>query len=453
VPVSEGEAHGNASGNASLHLAASLPEHKAVNTDWGENMKRHNSAHVGLLVAVGLLMLGGGMAESAAAPVPGAAGPPAVGRGRAPASQPRSSGQQTWRPFGSKPGLFAAEFPGRPTRSVKDGTVMFTLEVGGVAYLACYTDLPADHGTPKEMLDGSQEKGFDEGSKLLKSQDKPLEDKHAGRAVVVQDAEGDLFVARFYVVKDRMYQVMCVLPGARKDSPDVTRFLDSFKLLDPAKIQAETPKKPSTAEPGAEATTKAADPTPPPGADDLTAALAGLKLAERGKVKAAAEQLAKMEPVKERRDEVAKALASALGNENGFARASALKALAVWYVPAVLPDMVQRLQDESGLVCGYAFDALAAVKSPAAAEAVAARLADDRGHAAKALKAMGPLAEPAALKCLKHADPKARVEAIKVLGEIGTAKSLPALKPLVTDKDLSTRASAERAVKAIEGRR
>jgi len=373
-----------------------------------------------------------------------------------------------WQTFQRDEDGFAVDFPGKPRPMRREGVLMFVVATPQGAYLVNSTPAASPDASAKVLLDNVQAEAFGEGTRVLESKDIALEGGIPGRAVVGRDREDDYTIARYYIANGRLYQALLCTPSDRRAANDTERFFGSLKLFPPKAAPAPT-KEPADANPDATAKPpdapkppddaakaeppKTPDPQPPEGADDLTVALTDLESSDPRKVKAGAERIAKMPVAKDRQDEVAKALAAALASEDGYARASALKALGVWYVPAVLPDMVKRLQDASGLVRAFAFDALAGTKDVRAAEAIAARLPDDRGRAAKALKAMGPLAEPTVLKYLKHADPKVRVEAIRVLGEVGTAKSLPALKPLTAEKDLSTRAAAERAVKAIAGRR
>ena len=67
-------------------------------------------------------------------------------------------------------------------------------------------------------------------------------------------------------------------------------------------------------------------------------------------------------------------------------------------------------------------------------------------------KAMGPVAEKPVAPLLKHQDWTVRLEAARVLGEIGTKESLAALQAVVADSNRLVAMEAGKAIKAIEGR-
>ncbi|MBE3069645.1 MAG: HEAT repeat domain-containing protein, partial [Planctomycetes bacterium] len=152
-----------------------------------------------------------------------------------------------------------------------------------------------------------------------------------------------------------------------------------------------------------------------------------------------------------RRDEVSKALVPLLSETEQWGKMDGLKALAVWWTADALPAMIKCTQDKDFAVRWAALDALGQVKDVRAAEAAADCLATDRGAAAKALKAIGSLAEPALIKRLRDTDRAVRVEACKILGEVGTRRSLPALTALKNDKEL--KGHVERAIEAISARK
>jgi hypothetical protein len=132
-----------------------------------------------------------------------------------------------------------------------------------------------------------------------------------------------------------------------------------------------------------------------------------------------------------RRVEVAKAIEPMLKEPDGFTRSDAAKALAVWGGPENTPALIEALRDPAFNVRWAVLDTFKALHDPAAAEPVAALLTSDRGKAADALRAMGPGAEPAVLKYLRHTDTFVRMEASKILQEIGTDDAVVALNDLL----------------------
>src|SRR5262245_50663194 len=79
---------------------------------------------------------------------------------------------------------------------------------------------------------------------------------------------------------------------------------------------------------------------------DLPGILADLQGADKGRRRAALDRLAQAKPAPNRREEVARALSTALGDTDHFTRRSCLKAIAVWgtkeNVPALLPLVEER---------------------------------------------------------------------------------------------------------------
>src|SRR5439155_1321428 len=155
-----------------------------------------------------------------------------------------------------------------------------------------------------------------------------------------------------------------------------------------------------------------------------------------------------------RRDEVATELEGQLKSSDGFQRAFAARALKVWGSAKHVPVLVAMLKDENQMARQFAFEGLGGLKDKKGAEAVAGLLADlpTRIQAANSLKAMGPVAEKPVAPLLKHQDWTVRLEAARVLGEIGTKESLAALQAVVADSNRLVAMEAGKAIKAIEGR-
>jgi hypothetical protein len=149
---------------------------------------------------------------------------------------------------------------------------------------------------------------------------------------------------------------------------------------------------------------------------------------------------------------VARALAPWLRNSNEWAAGAAAKAMVVWATPEAEAALIEATTSENLWIRAAAIDALGKLKSEKAADAIAAQMYRNRMEAGKALKGMGPVAENATIGCLKDRDHWVRGEACGVLGEIGTAVSLKALRKYAeqaTGFDLN---DANRAIAAIEQR-
>jgi hypothetical protein len=149
--------------------------------------------------------------------------------------------------------------------------------------------------------------------------------------------------------------------------------------------------------------------------------------------KDALRRLSEAPPDEARRVEVAKAIEPVLKDPDGFARSDAAKALGVWGGKENVPALIQALRDPAFNVVWAVFDALERLKDPSSADPVAAFLGtpQNRGNAAKVLKAIGAPAEPAVIKYLQAGDPFVRMEAANILKEIGTEACVPALQDLI----------------------
>ena len=173
-------------------------------------------------------------------------------------------------------------------------------------------------------------------------------------------------------------------------------------------------------------------------------ALAALKSGVSRRQHEALRELAAMEPTSEQ-DQVARALADQLKSSDTHVKKGALKALVVWHTDAVIPDMCKTVNDADVFTRWEAYETLSNVQDSRAADAIAERLTADRFQASNALQKMGPMAEPSVAKYLKHSDHWVRAEACKILGVIGTRKSIPELRRMTRDKNFFVSTAAKRA--------
>jgi hypothetical protein len=159
--------------------------------------------------------------------------------------QCQSTQNSQWQKFSSVTGDFAVLLPGKPveqkeTENTETGpatSYTFTLEKAPVAYIVGYTDFPPTVGllSPKVFLDEFRNGMLGEGSKnkLLGERDISLKN-HSGRAIKFRDADGLTFTARIYLVKRRLYHLLAMTATTDEvaSAGAVTKFLDSFELLD-----------------------------------------------------------------------------------------------------------------------------------------------------------------------------------------------------------------------------
>jgi hypothetical protein len=179
--------------------------------------------------------------------------------------------------------------------------------------------------------------------------------------------------------------------------------------------------------------------------------LADLASRDTGRMKAAAERLGKA-VVDDDPGPVAKALIPLLGQTDQWVQRAAAKALAIWAAPEAEDALVGASASEDLWVRASAIEALGKFKTEKAAQAVAAQMYRNRGEASKSLKAMGSVAETAAIGCLMDRDGWVRREACQVLAEIGGKASLDILRPFAEGAVYFEQVEAKRAIQLIEGR-
>ncbi|MGC8638795.1 MAG: HEAT repeat domain-containing protein [Isosphaeraceae bacterium] len=170
---------------------------------------------------------------------------------------------------------------------------------------------------------------------------------------------------------------------------------------------------------------------------DLTETLADLKSLDNGRRSRAANRLRDAAPVQNRRPEVVQALQALLTDRDGSVRNAAIQAIGVWGDASSAPLLLEHLNDDHYGSRGELFEALARIEpDERIARAMLPWLAKDAGQASRVLRAMGSAAEPSLLEFVaSDARPESRVEACRLLKEVGTSRSLPELKELASKRD------------------
>ena len=154
-----------------------------------------------------------------------------------------------WKTFCSKAGGFSVLLPGTPSevieqRSLGDKVVeqhAFTGAYRPIAYQVIYFDWPANAqaATPEERLDWLHNQLFkDKLQNVVSNQKITLADRHPGRETTYKEPQSPAILVdamttlQLYMVNERMYQVRVAAPLDSALSPDLQRFLDSFRLLE-----------------------------------------------------------------------------------------------------------------------------------------------------------------------------------------------------------------------------
>jgi HEAT repeat protein len=189
--------------------------------------------------------------------------------------------------------------------------------------------------------------------------------------------------------------------------------------------------------------------------NDATAAeaVAALQSPDASVRRETAERLASTVPDPRRR-EIARALRPLLIEEDMLTRLFAARALGKWGNADDVPALANATTDDWPKVRFEAIEALGHIKGRAAAAALVQRLAVqlDRPKATQALKAIGPEAEPLVLPLLQDRDNAVRLEACRILGDLGSANSIPALEKAMQDSSLFVAGAARDALQAVQAR-
>jgi HEAT repeat protein len=189
-------------------------------------------------------------------------------------------------------------------------------------------------------------------------------------------------------------------------------------------------------------------------AADLRRALIDLKSPDGSRKQMAIAMLTGAKPT-ESRHEVAAALVPALGDASWAVRQNAARALAVWTADEAYQPLVKALDDSQFSVRWAVIDALSHWKDAPTAGVLTNLMShgQDIQQAGQALRAIGAPAEAAAAGLLGDKNQQVRYEACRILKEIGTQQSVPALTAAASDADGLMAMLAEDALKAIDARR
>ncbi|MGL4551240.1 MAG: trypsin-like peptidase domain-containing protein, partial [Gemmataceae bacterium] len=196
-------------------------------------------------------------------------------------------------------------------------------------------------------------------------------------------------------------------------------------------------------------------PEPPLTGDVLTEALKDVAGADRFKRSQAANRLKRAKP-EGRREDVTKVLTGLIAapGTDSFHRRACVEALGVWGTPDAVPVLLPMLDSTDVFLRGSAITALGALKDTRAAEPLAKKLGElgDRMAASAALKAIGRPAEAAVAGQLANPEWTVRMEAARILKEIGTAASKPALQKASSDSNGLVARLAKEALEAAAKR-
>ncbi len=158
-----------------------------------------------------------------------------------------SAGQTGWQEFRSTAGGYSIVMPGKPieqkqTVDTSGGSVdLYSASIDNQSgsYIAMYADYPASavgQSDPQKLLDSSRDGAVANSGGTLVSEQKLLLNNNPGREIQVsvpaQNGQAAvLIVDRYFLVGQRLYQTMAIIPNGQQVSAEAQKFLDSFKLL------------------------------------------------------------------------------------------------------------------------------------------------------------------------------------------------------------------------------
>ena len=150
-----------------------------------------------------------------------------------------ASAQDQWREFRADADGFVVSLPQEPTvtsRRIKDTKAtqsMFLIEKGDLAYLVSVVHMEKGTGPkkPDDKYFRNLMKNYTEGAKTTLRTSKPA--TIAGKPGIdgISDAGNSAHQTQIMASGDRVYMVIYVGPKGQENSPDATRFRNSFKLL------------------------------------------------------------------------------------------------------------------------------------------------------------------------------------------------------------------------------
>ena len=160
----------------------------------------------------------------------------------APSSSPAtsSSSLQDWFEYRSDEGGYTVLLPAEPEVNTQladtaAGTVKLTMaltEMDNYAAGVSFNEIPQEAAADPETLLAGGRDGAAENLKGTVVSDKPIKlGNYPGTEFVVETPDDLVYMARVYVVNDRLYQVLFLAPKDRIDQFDVQGFFDSFTLV------------------------------------------------------------------------------------------------------------------------------------------------------------------------------------------------------------------------------
>ena len=145
-----------------------------------------------------------------------------------------------WSEYRSEPAGFLVQFPADPavTRQPIEGQpgsteTQFMVDQGAVAYMVMVSEYPSNSlpRSPDGAYFTTLRDTFAQATQGKVRTSRPLNiGPYSGSEAVIDNAP-NVYVVHFYIVGDRLYQVLTGGPNGHEGSENAHRFLDSFRLI------------------------------------------------------------------------------------------------------------------------------------------------------------------------------------------------------------------------------
>jgi hypothetical protein len=147
-----------------------------------------------------------------------------------------------WKEFRSPEGGFVVLLPGEPSLNRKAmptdfGEIdmhMYTVTTDNMYCSVAFYDVPQGLNKPSDTLLDDTCNGFVKGANLNEKAERRAISlgSYPGREIIGESPDGSfLLMARYYLVGKRIYLVMVGTAIAEASSPEIGRYLDSFRLV------------------------------------------------------------------------------------------------------------------------------------------------------------------------------------------------------------------------------
>ncbi len=149
---------------------------------------------------------------------------------------------ESWKEFNSAEGAFSFLMPKNPSRETQTlntplGPIeihFFSAELADAAYVVGYSDYPAAfvaQSNPVIVLNGARDVAVANVQGKLVSERVIFIGGYPGRELRIEISDGEIIaVSRIFMVKNRLYQVMALMPAEQFSADEITTYLDSFTL-------------------------------------------------------------------------------------------------------------------------------------------------------------------------------------------------------------------------------